>query len=143
VGARGEQEVGMRIPERAEPAATRADLAPAGAAPRDTAPTARRAPVPARTPAARPAKPAAPPGSKRTAVAAKLSPRKAAPRDSGAAMALSPFRRAHPWAADPGGRFYFPSSCPLALQSRELLYFTSESEARATGRSRSTAPGCS
>ena len=58
-------------------------------------------------------------------------------------VALSPFRRAHPWAAVPGGRFYFPSSCPLALRSRDLLYFRSEEEAQATGRSRSPAPGCS
>ncbi|MEP6688978.1 MAG: protein kinase [Gemmatimonadales bacterium] len=142
-GARAEQEVGMQIPERADSSPTRADPAPAGAATRDTAPNARRAPVPARPAAAQPGKPIPPPGSKRTAVAAKPSPRKAAPRDSGAATALSPFRRAHPWAADPEGRVYFPSSCPLALQSRELLYFTSESEAQATGRSRSTAPGCS
>jgi hypothetical protein len=57
--------------------------------------------------------------------------------------ALSPFRRAHPWAAHPDGRFYFPSSCPLALDSPELVYFRTEQEARATGRSRSTQAGCS
>jgi serine/threonine protein kinase len=56
---------------------------------------------------------------------------------------ISPFRRSHPWAAHPNGRSYFPSSCPMALASSELIYFRSEEEARATGRSRSTAPGCS
>lgn len=64
-------------------------------------------------------------------------------RDSGAGPFISPFRRAHPWAAHPNGRSYFPSSCPLALASSELVYFTTEQEARATGRSRSKAPGCS
>jgi serine/threonine protein kinase len=58
-------------------------------------------------------------------------------------VALSPFRQAHPWAARPGGRFYFRSSCRLALRSSDLLYFTSEEEARATGRSKSAEPGCS
>jgi len=64
-------------------------------------------------------------------------------RDTGGGPYISPFRRSHPWAAHPTGRTYFPSSCPLALASSELVYFTSEKEARATGRSRSTAPGCS
>jgi serine/threonine protein kinase len=63
-------------------------------------------------------------------------------RDSGAGTFISQFRRSHPWAAQPDGRFYFPSSCPLALASSDLVYFESEREARATGRSRSTAPGC-
>jgi serine/threonine protein kinase len=56
---------------------------------------------------------------------------------------ISPFRRAHPWAAQPKGETYFPSSCPLALQSSELVYFRTEQEARATGRSRSKEPSCS
>jgi serine/threonine protein kinase len=56
---------------------------------------------------------------------------------------ISPFRRSHPWAAQPNGRSYFPSSCPLALASSELVYFRTEQEARATGRSRSKEPGCS
>jgi serine/threonine protein kinase len=63
--------------------------------------------------------------------------------DSGAGPFISPFRRSHPWAAHPGGRTYFPSSCPLALASSDLVYFANEREARATGRTRSTAPGCS
>ena len=76
---------------------------------------------------------------------ARVIPRNipAARADSASQAAVSPFRRAHPWAAYPDGRFYFPSSCPLALQSGELLYFASEREARATGRSRSTDAGCS
>jgi serine/threonine protein kinase len=63
--------------------------------------------------------------------------------DSGAGPFISPFRRSHPWAAHPDGRTYFPSSCPLALASTDLVYFANEREARATGRTRSTAPGCS
>lgn len=85
--------------------------------------------VPGTTPAAAPVETDSTPSSKAAAAASKA--------------ALSPFRRSHPWAAHPDGRFYFPSSCPLALESPDLLYFTSESEARATGRSRSTEPGCS
>lgn len=65
-----------------------------------------------------------------------------APRDAISGAALSPFRRSHPWAAHPGGRDYFRSSCSLALGSGDLLYFQSESEARAAGRTRSTTPGC-
>ncbi len=65
-----------------------------------------------------------------------------APRDVATGAALSPFRRSHPWAAHPDGRVYFRSSCTLALGSSDLLYFKSDAEARATGRSRSTTPGC-
>jgi protein kinase-like protein len=95
------------------------------------------------TPAADPLLTSAVPSSKGKAAGSEGSPREPARADSGVRVAISPFRRAHPWAAYPEGRFYFPSSCPLALRSRELLYFTSETEARATGRSRSTQPGCS
>jgi eukaryotic-like serine/threonine-protein kinase len=63
-------------------------------------------------------------------------------RDTVRAPYISPFRRAHPWAAHPNGKAYFPSSCPLALASTELIYFRTEREARAAGRSRSTVPGC-
>jgi eukaryotic-like serine/threonine-protein kinase len=62
-------------------------------------------------------------------------------RDSSAA--LSPFRRSHPWAAEPKGKVYFPSSCPQALRASDLLYFRTEAEARTTGRTRSPDPGCS
>ncbi len=75
--------------------------------------------------------------------AAKVSSQTAARPDSARGPYISPFRRAHPWAAHPIGGTYFPSSCPLALASSELIYFKTEQEARATGRSRSTAPGCS
>jgi hypothetical protein len=105
-------------------------------------------PAPAQPPLAQPPSAQPPPPQSRPAqpppasAPAGASPRRPAPADSVPRVALSPFRRAHPWAADPEGRFYFPSSCPLALRARELLYFRSEAEAQATGRSRSTAPGC-
>jgi serine/threonine-protein kinase len=62
----------------------------------------------------------------------------AAPPD----VALSPFRRSHPWASLPDGRVYFKSSCSLALEAPELIYFDSEEKAQATGREKSTVPGC-
>jgi hypothetical protein len=65
-----------------------------------------------------------------------------AKRDATTGAALSPFRQSHPWAAHPDGQVYFRSSCSLALGSGDLLYFKSESEARAAGRTRSTTPGC-
>jgi hypothetical protein len=95
------------------------------------------------TPVADPVVTGAVPSSKGKAAGSRGLPREPARADSGPRVAISPFRRAHPWAALPEGRFYFPSSCPLALRSHELLYFTSEAEARASGRSRSTQPGCS
>ena len=55
---------------------------------------------------------------------------------------LSPFRRSHPWAAVPGKRFYFRSTCRVALQATELLYFKSVDEARASGLVPSPVPGC-
>jgi serine/threonine-protein kinase len=55
---------------------------------------------------------------------------------------LSPFRRSHPWAAVPGQRFYFRSSCEVALRSPELLYFKSADQARAAGYVPSPVPGC-
>jgi serine/threonine protein kinase len=118
-GARPEQEVGMRPPESVR-------LTPARSARPATAP-----PAPRRT------------SPKRPAAAPKQSPGATKPGDADSAVAVSPFRRAHPWAAHPDGHFYFPSSCPLALQSPELVYFVTEAEARATGRLRSTVPGCS
>jgi len=62
--------------------------------------------------------------------------------DSAPQPKMSPFRRSHPWAAAPGGRFYFRSSCSVALQSSELRYFKTAEEARAEGYIPSTAPGC-
>jgi serine/threonine-protein kinase len=100
----------------------RSGLPKSAALPNDSAPLNRPAPPNAATPPA-------PPGSVR--------------RDSSATPAVSPFRRSHPWAARPDGRTYFPSSCRLALESPDLLYFKTEAAARATGRSRSAEPGCS
>jgi zinc D-Ala-D-Ala dipeptidase len=62
--------------------------------------------------------------------------------DSARGPKISPFRRSHPWAAVPGERFYYRSSCPVALQSRDLLYFRSEAEARVSGFVPTPAPGC-
>jgi serine/threonine protein kinase len=73
----------------------------------------------------------------------RASPPSSERRDSVAGPFVSPFRRSHPWAAHPNGRTYFSSSCAIALASPELIYFVSEQEARATGRSRCTAPECS
>ena len=62
--------------------------------------------------------------------------------DSAPPPKLSSFRRSHPWAAVPGKRFYFRSSCRVALQSTDLLYFKSEDEARASGFVPTRVPGC-
>jgi len=72
-----------------------------------------------------------------------VHPRGAPTRARDSSATLSPFRRSHPWAAEPHGRVYFPSSCPQALHASDLLYFRTEAEARATGRTRSTDPACS
>jgi serine/threonine protein kinase len=78
--------------------------------------------------------------------AGPAAPRRNAPDERKAAappdVALSPFRRSHPWAALPDGRVYFKSSCSLALGAPELIYFDSEEKAQATGREKSTVPGC-
>jgi D-alanyl-D-alanine dipeptidase len=62
--------------------------------------------------------------------------------DSVPGSRISPFRRSHPWVAVAGERFYYRSNCPVALQSRDLLYFTSEQEARASGFVPTLVPGC-
>jgi len=56
-----------------------------------------------------------------------------AARDSAPLPRISPFRRSHPWAAAPGGRYYYRSSCPAALDLRDLIFFATEDEARAKG----------
>jgi hypothetical protein len=66
----------------------------------------------------------------------------AVPRDSAGQPLISPYRRSHPWAAPPGGRFYYRSSCAVALESTDLLFFTSEREARAGGFVPTNVPGC-
>ena len=65
-----------------------------------------------------------------------------AARPSETSPQLSPFRRSHPWAAVPGQRFYFRSSCEVALRSTDLVYFKSGEEARAAGYAPSPVPGC-
>jgi hypothetical protein len=137
-GARAAREIATRAGDDVGLAPTRASP-PDTATPRRTAtaPTSSRPPVkrrerqPARSPVPEAPARVVPPSAPATRA------------DSASQAAVSPFRRAHPWAAYPDGRFYFPSSCPLALQSRELLYFRSETEAQATGRSRATDAGCS
>lgn len=103
--------------------------------------TARPGPAPA--PAATRPETRVAPRKETSAPVPPAPPSTRAPADSTPPVALSPFRRAHPWAAMPGGRFYFRSSCSLALRATELLYFVTEAEARATGRARSPVPGCS
>ena len=55
---------------------------------------------------------------------------------------ISPYRRSHPWAAPPGGRVYYRSSCGAALEFTDMLFFTSEHEARASGFVPTRIPGC-
>jgi hypothetical protein len=62
--------------------------------------------------------------------------------DSAREPMLSPFRRAHPWAAPAGGRYYYPSSCPATLRFSDLMFFRSEAEARASGFISSRLPQC-
>jgi serine/threonine protein kinase len=79
----------------------------------------------------------------RSSVPAVAAPRADSNRAGDSESGLSPFRRSHPWAAQPDGREYFSSSCSQALRATDLLYFRSEAEARATGRTRSRDPHCS
>jgi D-alanyl-D-alanine dipeptidase len=69
-------------------------------------------------------------------------PGSAGRRDSAPGSRISPFRQSHPWVAVSGERFYYRSSCPVALQSRDLLYFRSEAEALASGFMPNRVPGC-
>ena len=120
------------------PTPPRPEARPPAPPPRKPDPVLPPAPPPRKPDAARPA---SPPADRRleTSPAPSTAPRVApAPRP-----ALSPFRQAHPWAAVPDGRFYFRSDCSLALRSSDLVYFRSEEEARASGRSPSPVPGCS
>jgi serine/threonine protein kinase len=65
-----------------------------------------------------------------------------ASRDSAPGPKLSPFLRSHPWVAVSGERFYYPSTCLVALKSRDLRYFRSEEEARASGFVPNPVSGC-
>jgi serine/threonine protein kinase len=62
--------------------------------------------------------------------------------DSAPQPLISPYRRSHPWAAPPGGRVYYRSSCGVALEFTDMLFFTSEHEARASGFVPTRVPGC-
>ncbi|HUR95253.1 MAG TPA: hypothetical protein VMY76_11750 [Gemmatimonadales bacterium] len=55
---------------------------------------------------------------------------------------MSPFRRSHPWAARPGGRYYYPSNCPETLDNPDLVFFTSEAAAQARGLVAAPRTGC-
>ena len=66
----------------------------------------------------------------------------AEPAETVPALRISPFRRAHPWAAPLNGRYYYPSSCPTVLDMEDLVFYRSERAARAAGLERGTAPGC-
>ncbi|MFL5495290.1 MAG: hypothetical protein ACJ8DC_12975, partial [Gemmatimonadales bacterium] len=97
---------------------------------RDSVPARSPAPV-ASVPHASP-RPPVDPGHARAAVSPDSAP---GPR-------ISPFRRSHPWVAVAGERFYYRSTCPAALESRDLLFFRTEEEARASGFIRSQVTGC-
>jgi serine/threonine protein kinase len=85
-------------------------------------------------PAARPRKPQV-----RAPVVGQPKPRSAT---ASAPARVSPYRRAHPWAAPPGGRFYYRSSCPEVLRFPDLMFFASEREARDKGFRPSNIPEC-
>ena len=85
-------------------------------------------------PAPSPPKPVKPRGTERKPVTPRPEP---PPRTF-----VSPFLQSHPWAAPPGGKVYYPSTCAVALESRDLVYFTSEAEARARGLKPSRTAEC-
>jgi hypothetical protein len=62
--------------------------------------------------------------------------------DAAPAPRISPFRRSHPWAAPPGGRYYYSSSCPDVLDQPDLVFVRTEREARDAGYERSAIPRC-
>ncbi|HET6579380.1 MAG TPA: hypothetical protein VFG66_13735 [Gemmatimonadales bacterium] len=66
----------------------------------------------------------------------------AARPDSPSAPNVSPFRRAHPWAAPPGGRYYYRSDCRAVLARPDLVFFRTEREARAAGFVPARRPEC-
>jgi hypothetical protein len=55
---------------------------------------------------------------------------------------VSPFRRSHPWAASPGGRYYYPSDCRAVLARPDLVFYRTEREARAAGFVPARRPEC-
>jgi hypothetical protein len=81
--------------------------------------------------------PAAPGPSKAAKAEAPKVVKAEAPRVEAAAeppgTLVSPFRRSHPWTAYPDGRFYYRSGCRETLEFEDLVYFSTEGEARAAG----------
>jgi hypothetical protein len=62
--------------------------------------------------------------------------------ESVATPKVSPFRRAHPWAAPSGSRYYYRSDCREVLTLPDLLFFRTEREARAAGFVPASRPRC-
>lgn len=143
-------EAGASVPGR---------VVPAQAADTQSGRETRRVVVPPRTTSSPPSAPAAPRVSPKPSTSKVLSDSPSnivsasaptasgdsaskASRDSAPQSKLSPFRRAHPWAAPAGGRYYYPSSCPATLRLPDLVFFRSEAEARERGFIPSGRPGC-
>jgi eukaryotic-like serine/threonine-protein kinase len=84
-------------------------------------------------PAARPPRAPDRPRSPKPSTARPQRELRAPITDSASRPKISPFRQSHPWAAVPGGRYYYRSSCPAALSMRDLIFFSTEDEARARG----------
>jgi len=103
-----------------------------------TGPT-RRDIVPAPSPAA--ARDSGPPEALIASARIHGGATSSAPAES-AGPNLSPFLRSHPWAAVPGQRYYYPSSCPATLRLRDLVFFRTEEQARAQGFARSPSTDC-
>jgi serine/threonine protein kinase len=127
-----------RLQESGSVARAEPDSVPAPAsAPRASAPPAS---------ARRPANSGSVSLVRRDSVAARIpvgsARRPTASRDSAPGPKISPFRRSHPWVAVAGERFYYRSSCAVPFQSRDLLYFQSEREARASGFIPGHVSGC-
>ena len=125
-GSRPAQETATRAPIAAEPEENASRRIASGPAKGRSPPAPRRAPATVK-----------PANSKKNKPSDSIVRRDSAPQPK-----LSSFRRSHPWAAVPGKRFYFGSSCPLALQATDLVYFKTEQEARASGFVPSRVPGC-
>ncbi|HEX3232753.1 MAG TPA: M15 family metallopeptidase [Gemmatimonadales bacterium] len=97
-----------------------------------------------------PTKPSSASPVRRNAVSFPTAPAASGPRpadgavsrDSARESKISPFRRSHPWVAVAGERFYYRSSCPEAFSLRDLIYFRTEEEARASGFVPGRVHGC-
>lgn len=127
--------VGVTVPGRAAPAPDAETL---------TGGRTRSMVVAPATPSSSPARAPAGHSSSPPPVTSKASADSApkALSDSARRPKLSPFRRSHPWVAPAGGRYYYPSGCPAALDLPDLVFFRSEAEARNSGFIPSSLPGC-